>query len=178
MNIALLLRVLLLIAVFAYPLFAPESSSGANGVNPGDLFFAGIVFFGFATVAFFGGCMRVILSQRRDFPRPSLRAPIFSKRSPVQFLWYGGLLFISSGVGVVATNVFHALSFDGVLMIAGGLGLYTGCILTLKINYRRFLGHSKRRTEQGEAGQPPLAALSSNITRNLNPNPASHARPR
>ena len=32
-------------------------------------------------------------------------------------------------------------------MIAGGLGLYIGSILTLKINARRFLSHTNRRTE-------------------------------
>lgn len=142
------LRMLLIAAVFAYPLLAPEATSGVIGAQIDDLIFAGIVFLGFASVAFFGGCMRVILSQRQDLSRPSLRAPIFSGRSPVQFSWYGGLLSVSAGIGAVASNFSHAISFDGVLMIAGGLGLYIGSILTLKINARRFLGHTNRRTEQ------------------------------
>jgi hypothetical protein len=37
---------------------------------------------------------------------------------------------------------------------------------------------ANRRSEQGEAGQAPLAALSSHITSNLNTNSASNARPR
>jgi hypothetical protein len=110
MNIAFSLRVLLIAAVFAYPLLAPEATSGVIAAKIDDLIFAGIVFLGFASVAFFGGCMRVILSQRQDFSRPSLRAPIFSGRSPVQFFWYGGLLSISAGIGVITALLLTPLA--------------------------------------------------------------------
>lgn len=148
MNIAYSLRLLLIAAVFAYPFLASEGTSGGIKAKLDDLIFVGIVFLGFSSVSFFGGCMRVILSHRQDFSRPSLRAPIFSGRSPVQFFWYGGLLFISGGIGVIASDIAHSVSFDGMLIIAGGLGLYIGSILTIMVNACRFLSHTNKETEQ------------------------------
>jgi hypothetical protein len=43
------LRVLLIAAVFAYPLLAPEATSGVIGAQLDDLIFAGIIFLGFAS---------------------------------------------------------------------------------------------------------------------------------
>lgn len=155
MKTAKLLRILLLAAAFVYPLASPDLSSGAGCETPNGVVFSGIVFFGFAAVAFFGGCMGVHLSQVRwELPRPSLSAPIFSKRSPLQFIWYVGLLLISSGVGMMAANVCHELSYDGVLFLTAGLGLLTGCGLTLRFNSRRFLAHAIRGTSVAAIKMP------------------------
>ncbi len=142
MNIAYILRLLLIAAAFAHPLLAPETSSEAFVIDFSALIFTGFVFLGCAFVSCFTGCIRIILSRRRDFLRPSLRAPMFSECSPVQFFWYVGILILSAGFGASVSNFTHTLSTDSVLMIAGGLGFLIGSLLTVKMNARRFISQN------------------------------------
>lgn len=75
-------------------------------------------------------------------------APMFSERSPVQFLWYSGILILSAGFGTIVSNLTHTLSTSSVLMIAGGLGFLSGSLLTVKMNARRFIGHRNGKPEK------------------------------
>jgi|LakMenE18May11ns_1017448.scaffolds.fasta_scaffold9777331_2 hypothetical protein len=113
MNFAFILRVLLLAAAFAIPFLEPEKWSGVFGAKLGYFIFVGFVFLGSMAFSLFGGCMRVFFSQRRDLPRPSLSAPIFFGRSPLQFFWFAGMLSLSVGVGAIVRHLAHAVSFEG-----------------------------------------------------------------
>jgi hypothetical protein len=85
MNFAFILRLLLLFAAFSIPFLEPEKWSGVCGTQRGYFIFVGIVFLGSMSFSLFGGCMSVFFSQSRDLPRPSLSAPMFFGRSPLQF---------------------------------------------------------------------------------------------
>ena len=139
---------LLIAAAFAIPFFEPETWSGVIGPQLGGFIFLGFVFLGSATVSFLYGCMRVIFSQNRNLPRPYLRAPILFGCSPLQFPWFTGLLSISVGLGSVVRHFDHGFSFEGVLLIAAGIGLVSGSVLTLKIKASRFVSHGKNRTAE------------------------------
>ena len=108
--------------------------------------------------------------------------------SLVPFVWVVGLAGSLAGhyfhecawvashpAGVVTEDDMIALG-DYPNVLAGWILLgWIPVLMGLVITRRK---RKKIQAEQGEAGQPPLAALSTGIGSNLNPNPASNPRPR
>lgn len=146
MNISFVIRVLLVVAAFAIPFLEPELYRQLSGSRPGYLIIVGIVFLGSMGFSLFGGCMRVFFSQRTDLLRPSLSAPLFLGRSPLQFFWFAGMLSLSAGVGAIVRHLAHSVSFEGVLLMAVGLGLVSGSVLTLRKMSGRFVKLEKQST--------------------------------
>lgn len=120
------------------------------GVFPGDEYrhqpsaeaefpFLIVVFLLFAFVAGFAGSMSVMLTGKSGFAaKPKLAAQFFVRRSPLQFIWFAGLVATSVGVGFMIRGIWDEFSADGFVFLSLGLGLLTGCRVVMAVLRRRF----------------------------------------
>ena len=107
-----------------------------------DVYFCVGVCVAFSFIPIFWGLLNVFFSKHLIFEFPSLKGSPFKKNAPFQFIWFGGVFFMASGLSSIARNVRIGISLDGLLILAGGIGLIFGCLLITKIFRKRFRNNS------------------------------------
>jgi hypothetical protein len=97
-----------------------------------------IPFLGSIVLPIFFGTIFGIFARGRTLLRPSMHKLLIARNSPLQFFWFGGMIFCAAGIGQIAGYFGDGISSDGVTIVAGGLGLLTGSSLIVRIFSTRF----------------------------------------
>jgi hypothetical protein len=92
----------------------------------------------FSLLPIFFGAMSGIFARRRILARPSIDKFMFARNSPLQFIWFGGLIFCAAGIGNLIGCYRDGVSADGVVILAGGVGVVFGSLLIVRVFSRRF----------------------------------------
>ena len=86
----------------------------------------------------FFGAMFGIFSRGPLLARPSIDLFIVSGNSPLQFIWFGGMVLCAAGIGNLIGCFREAVSASGVVILAGGVGLVSGSFVIVRVFSRRF----------------------------------------
>lgn len=86
----------------------------------------------------FFGAMFGIFARGHLLARPSIDKFIIGRNSPLQFIWFSGLMFCAAGLGNLIGCYREGLSATGVVILAGGVGVVSGCLLIVRSFSRRF----------------------------------------
>jgi hypothetical protein len=92
----------------------------------------------FSLLPIFLGAMSGIFARGRILARPSIEKFMFARNSPLQFIWFGGLIFCAAGIGNLIGCSRDGVSADGVVILAGGVGMVCGSLLIVRVFSRRF----------------------------------------
>ena len=92
----------------------------------------------FSLLPIFIGAMFGIFARGRLLARPSIDRFMIARNSPLQFIWFGGLMFSAAGIGNLIGCYREGVSATGVVGLAGGVGVVSGCLLIVKAFSRRF----------------------------------------
>jgi hypothetical protein len=92
----------------------------------------------FSLLPVFFGAMFGIFARGRLLARPSIDKFMFARNSPLQFIWFGGLIFCAAGIGNLIGCSRDGVSADGVVILAGGVGVVCGSLLIVRVFSRRF----------------------------------------
>ena len=84
-----------------------------------------------ATVPIFTGAMYGLFARGRTMIRPSFNKLLFARNSPLQFIWFGGMIFCAAGVGRMVGCLRDGISAEGITVLAGGIGLILGSQLVV-----------------------------------------------
>jgi hypothetical protein len=79
-----------------------------------------------------------IFARGRLLARPSIDRFMIARNSPLQFIWFGGLMFSAAGIGNLIGCYREGVSATGVVGLAGGVGVVSGCLLIVRAFSRRF----------------------------------------
>ena len=92
----------------------------------------------FSLLPIFFGAMFGIFARGRVLARPSIDKFLVAKNSPLQFIWFGGMIFCAAGIGNLIGCFRGGVSADGVVILAGGVGVVSGSLLIVRVFSRRF----------------------------------------
>ena len=92
----------------------------------------------FSLLPIFFGAMFGIFARGRILARPSIDKFIVARNSPLQFIWFGGMIFCSAGIGNLIGCFHETVSASGVSILAGGVGVVSGSLLIVRVFSRRF----------------------------------------
>jgi len=92
----------------------------------------------FSLLPIFFGAMFGMFARGRILARPSIDKFIVARNSPLQFIWFGGMIFCAAGIGNLIGCFREAVSASGVAILAGGVGVVCGSLLIVRVFSRRF----------------------------------------
>jgi hypothetical protein len=131
------INILILIAVLVASCISAVFDDSVSGFD--RLFWlAAIPLTMFSLLPIFFGAMSGIFARGRLLVRPSIDKFMFARNSPLQFIWFGGMIFCAAGVGNLIGCSREGLSADGVVILASGVGVVFGSLLIVRILSRRF----------------------------------------
>ena len=139
------LRILALIAAFALVFVhdKPRNDVGLADLAP----FALIVYVCFLGVALLIGLVALVVC-KGPLRHPSLSLRPFMRNAPLQIPYFAGFLFVAAGAAQLAQGFRSFANPDGLVVLAMGLGLISGCRLIGFLFHRRFMpvaGHEPSR---------------------------------
>jgi hypothetical protein len=79
-----------------------------------------------------------IFARGRLLARPSIDKFMIARNSPLQFIWFGGMIFCAAGIGNLIGCYREGVSATGVVTLAAGVGVVSGSLLIVRAFSRRF----------------------------------------
>jgi hypothetical protein len=92
----------------------------------------------FSLLPIFWGTMFGIFARGRVLARPGIDRFMITRNSPLQFVWFGGMIFCAAGIGQLVGCHRDGVSADGVLILAAGIGVAGGSVFIARVFSRRF----------------------------------------
>ena len=87
----------------------------------------------------FFGTMFGIFARGRVLARPSIDRFMMARNSPLQFIWFAGMIFCAAGLGHLIGCYRDGISADGVVILSAGIGGVLGSLLIVRVFSRRFV---------------------------------------
>lgn len=132
------IRIIVLLAVLFAGIFTADDHRPEDIASDGFLFLFIVYLVSTLGSAFAGSVGVTFAGNGALLKLPKLAAPLFVKRSPLQFAWFAGFIFFSYGAGSAFRGILVGLSMDGLLVLSAGLGFLTGCRVVMSVFRRRF----------------------------------------
>jgi hypothetical protein len=131
------INILLLSAVLVASCISATCDDSVSGFD--RLFWlAAIPLTMFSLIPIFFGAMFGIFARGRLLARPSIDKFMVARNSPLQFIWFGGLIFCAAGIGNLIGCFREGISSTGVAILASGVGVVSGSLLIVRVFSRRF----------------------------------------
>ena len=128
---------IILIAILASSWTYPQSEELVDFTA--DFFwFVALILLMFGILPIFSGLIFGLFAHGRMLSRPSLDKFPFTRNTPLQFLWFGGMIFCAGGIGQLVGSIHHGVSTDGLIILAAGIGVLLGSAAVVRIFPRRF----------------------------------------
>ena len=99
----------------------------------------------FSLLPIFCGAMFGIFARGRVLARPSIDRLMMARNSPLQFIWFAGMIFCAAGVGHLVGCYRDGISAVGVVILAAGIGAVAGSLLIVRVFSRRFVRDGCRK---------------------------------